>query len=269
MTLEILQRLPLWEWPESATSLLVTTLQSASASVEERTTAAQLSAGIVAMNDDLADILLAIVCNQDEPDALRGTAAISLGPGLEEFDWDEPDDEDASLTTATVDLIQERFKAIINDDSVPLLVRRRVLEAAVRISRDWHSSAVQGAWDDGHPDWRLTAVFCMSYVRGFDSQIIEALTDANTEVVACAMRAAGAYGVKAAWPTVNAILTEDAADETLLLAALEAATGLRSKSQALAILDRFVRHTSADVRNQAKDLTAELGGYVEDDDDAW
>jgi hypothetical protein len=49
-------------------------------------------------------------------------------------------------------------------------VRRRVLEASVRAPQDWHQEAIREAYSSGDESWRLTAVFCMRFVRGFKDQ---------------------------------------------------------------------------------------------------
>jgi hypothetical protein len=45
----------------------------------------------------------------------------------------------------------------------------------VRAPQDWHENAVGSAYASGDDTWKLTAVFCMRFVRGFDGQIVEEL----------------------------------------------------------------------------------------------
>jgi hypothetical protein len=54
------------------------------------------------------------------------------------------------------------------DASVPTDVRRRILEASVRAPQDWHRDAIRAAYASDDDVWRLTAVFCMRSVRGFE-----------------------------------------------------------------------------------------------------
>ena len=59
-------------------------------------------------NDELVDALLAIVRNGGVSKKIRGTAAIALGPVLEEADLDEFEDAgDSSISERTFHRIQE------------------------------------------------------------------------------------------------------------------------------------------------------------------
>lgn len=115
------------------------------------------------------------------------------------------------------------------DREVPKLVRRRVLEASVRAQEPWHARAVRAAYHSSDDEWRLTAVFCMRYTRGFDQEILETLESAEPLLCYEAMRAAGAWGVEAAWPQVRATLMARNVDKSLLLAAIDAVATFRPK----------------------------------------
>ena len=54
------------------------------------------------------------------------------------------------------------------DGDIPKDVRREILEASVRAPQDWHQEAVRMAYSSDDESWRLTAVFCMCYIRGFE-----------------------------------------------------------------------------------------------------
>jgi hypothetical protein len=84
--------------------------------------------------------------------------------------------------------------------------------------------------------WRLTAVFCMRFVRGFDEQILEALDSRNPDIHYEAVCAAGAWEVDAAWPHIAALVTSGETDKPLLLAAIEAVASIRPR-EAAEILD--------------------------------
>ena len=51
-------------------------------------------------------------------------------------------------------------------------VKRPILEASVRAPEKWHKNAVAAAYRSKDEDWKLTAVFCMRFIRGFDKQIV-------------------------------------------------------------------------------------------------
>ena len=101
---------------------------------------------------------------------------------------------------------------------------------ADRVSDHWRANRST----DADRAWRLTVVFAMGYVRGFDAQIVAALEDADAEIRYEAVGAAGNWGVAAAWPYVANLLTSAAADKPLLLAAIEAAAArLRAAGRCL------------------------------------
>jgi len=85
------------------------------------------------IDDKLVDTLLSVLGNSQESEALRATAAISLGPVLEYADTDgfeSADDGPISEETfrRTQASVRERYLAA----KVPKAVHRRVLKAAVR-----------------------------------------------------------------------------------------------------------------------------------------
>jgi hypothetical protein len=114
------------------------------------------------------------------------------------------------------------------DADAPKEVRRRALEASVRGEADWHTAAVRAAYHSGDDEWRLTAVFCMSYVKGFDSEIVEALESGDPELRYEAVHAAGNWAVERAWPHIRALVrVEEDVDKPLLLTAIDAAVCIR------------------------------------------
>ena len=124
-------------------------------------------------------------------------------------------------------------------------------------------SAPQYSSDD--EDWRLTAVFCMRFVRGFDEQILEALDSENPEIHYEAVCAAGTWGVDAAWPHVTSLITSGETDKPLLLAAIEAVGSIRPR-MAAAVLHDLADSDDEDIVEAVLEATAiaELPG--EDDE---
>ena len=95
------------------------------------------------------------------------------------------------------------------DTNVPKEVRRRILEASVRAPQDWHQNAIREAYSSGDESWRLTAVFCMRFVRGFNDQILEALEAENQDIHYQAVCAAGNWEVDAAWSHIASLITTE------------------------------------------------------------
>ena len=85
--------------------------------------------------------------------------------------------------------------------------------------QDWHAGAIRAAYDTGDDDWRLSAVFGMSFVTGFDDEILDALQSDHPEVQLEAVRAAGNFGVVAAWSHVHTLVRSRDKEKPLLLAA--------------------------------------------------
>jgi hypothetical protein len=227
-------------------------LRDRGADVSSRTTAAGLAGNTVVMDEDMAELLLSIVQNAAEPDELRGAAAISLGPALEETEMEGFDDDfsDPLLDIETFDRILQGLRQTHLDPRVSKLVRRRVLEASVRAPQDWHEGAIRAALASGDEDWKLTAAFCMKWIRGFDSQIIEMLGSRNPGIHYEAVCAAGNWELDGAWEHVATLLTAKRIEKRLLLAAIGAAGSIRPE-EARPILEELAGSEDAEIAEAA------------------
>src|SRR6202521_5674419 len=196
MDLKILQDTPPWDWPRDAGKTFQEILIDHQADESDRVIAAELAGDMVVINDELADSLLTIIRSPDEPEQLRSTAAIALGPVLEQTDLDGFDfPDDPPITERTFRNIQDSLQKLYFDDSIPKEVRRRILEASVRAPETWHQDAIRAAYSSGDRDWMLTAVFSMRRVRGFDDRILEALKSADPDIHYEAVVAAGNWAL--------------------------------------------------------------------------
>jgi len=228
MDLKTLLETPPWDWPEDAGDLLLTTLVDKRAKEADRLIAAELVGDSAVMNDELANALLAIVGDGGEPEELRAKAALSLGPALEEADLEGfEDSDDAPITEQTFHNIRDLLYKLYLDEGISKELRRRILEAAVRAPQDWQADAIRAAYSSGDEEWRLTAVFAMGRVRGFDDQILESLNSADHEIHYEAVNAAGVWELDAAWPHVVALVENPSTPKALLLAAIEAVGYIR------------------------------------------
>ncbi len=142
------------------------------------------------------------------------------------------DADDIMISEKTFIKIQETLHKLFMDTDIPTDVRRRILEASVHAPQDWHGEHVGTAFSSGEEAWRLTAVFCMRFIRGFDDQILEALSDKNTDIHYHAVCAAGNWAVDAAWPHIRELVDSDASDKSLLLAAIDAVINIRPQEAA-------------------------------------
>ena len=120
MNLKSLQDTPPWEWPEGSGTMFLGILRDEQADESERLLATELAGDSTVVNDELADALLAIVCNGDEPEDLRAQAVISLGPALEYAYIDEFDDpEYVPISEQTFSRIQKTLRKLYTDAGVP------------------------------------------------------------------------------------------------------------------------------------------------------
>lgn len=269
MDLESLRDTPPWDWPEESGAVLLEVLEDRRATASDRLLATELAGEIVAIDDDLVDALLSILQDTGASEELRGRAAISLGPVLELADQDGFEDDDGidvPISERTFHRIQESLEALYRDARVPKDVRRFILEASVRAPQDWHRDAVSAAYASGDESWKLTAVFGMQYIRGFDAQILEALESSNPQILLEAVRAAGNGGLKRAWKHVAALITTDGTAKPLLLAAIEAATYIRPR-EAPDILGDLADSDDEEISDAALEAMALSEGAQDDDDD--
>ncbi|MEJ2472488.1 MAG: hypothetical protein P8Y74_01195 [Desulfobacterales bacterium] len=280
MGLQALYDTPSWEWPQGAEELILRVLRDNGADKSDRLLAAEMAGDSVVVNDELADVLLSVLADGKAPDDLRSRAAISLGPALEyaDIEWDEDRGgfDDPSAVPVSEQTFREILKTLHNtymDAATPRHVRRRVLEAAVRAPQKWQQNVIREAYSSGDADWKLTAVFCMRYVRGFDKEILDSLTSKNEDVHYEAVCAAGNWEIDAAWPHVAGLLNAAETGKRLLLAAVEAAAIIRPNA-APELLYNLMDSGDEDIVaaiNEALAMTgdgweAEDGDY---EDDQW
>jgi len=268
MDLKILQNTPPWEWPEDASATFLNVLRDTQAAEPDRLLAAEFAGDFVAINDELVAALLTVLRNDVEPETLRAKAAISLGPVLEHADTDGFEDpDDVPITEPTFHAIQQTLHKLYLDAGVPTEVCRRILEASVRAPQDWHADAARTAFDSSDEEWKLTAVFCMQFVRGFDGQILAALNSKNPDIHYEAVCAAGAWAVDASWPHISALVRSKRTDKQLLLAAIEAVAWIRPQEAAELLVD-LMDSADEDIAEAAYEALAMAGGSLGEDDDA-
>ena len=268
MNVKALKDIPPWDWPEGAGKMFLDILRDGQAAEFDRFLAAELAGDFTVINDELVDALLAILRSGGESEELRGKAAISLGPVLEHADTQGFEDaDDVPIGERTFHRIQESLRKLYMDAGVPKDVRRQILETSVRAPQNWHQDAVRAAYGSDDEAWRLTGVFCMRFVRGFDEQILEALASRNPDIHYEAVCAAGDWEVDAAWPHITALVTSGKTDKPLLLAAIGAVASIRPH-EAAEILDGLADSDDEDIVDAVFEATTMAGGLSDEDDKA-
>lgn len=238
MDLKTLEETPPWDWPEGTNKFFLDILRNNQAEETDRLLAAELTGDFTVINDELVDILLLILQNGNESEKLRAKAVISLGPVLEYADTDGFEDpDDVPISEGAFRRIQESFRKLYMDAEVPKEVRRRILEASVRAPQDWHKGAIRAAYSSDDQDWKLTAVFSMRWIRGFNKQILEALGSDNEEIHYQAVFAAGNWEVDAAWSHISGLVSSNETDKPLLFAAIDAVASIRPQEAGVVLIN--------------------------------
>jgi hypothetical protein len=261
---------PPWDWPPEAATKFLEILRNPEAPGSDRLIAARLAGDYTVINDPLSDALLGIVSGADQPDKLRATAAIALGPILDHagtFGF-EDDPEDVPITEDTFNRIRSTLREVYSEQSVPKEVRRRILEASVRSPEDWHREAISHAHSSGDREWMLTAVFAMRYVRGFDRQILEALKSEDREIQREAVHAAGNWELDAAWRDIVALAENESTPKPLLLAAIGAVGSIRPREAEEALFE-LTDSDDEEIAEAAEEAVAMARSPSEDDSDAF
>lgn len=232
MDLRELTDLPSWEWPDGSRRALLDALTNPSAPAGDRVLAAELAGDLLFMSDEIARALIGLLRDPDASEEIRSRAAISLGPPLEAFelDWlgiDEEDEEEGGISRPVAGAIRSALHGIYLDPEVPSLLRRRALESAVRGTDGWQEGAVRAAYHSGDPEWRVTAVYCMKYLEGFEEEIVAAFDSDDPDVELYAVEAAGTWEIDAVWPHLTRLVASEGTEKSLLLAAAHAIACIR------------------------------------------
>ncbi len=259
---------PPWDWPSNAKEILTEVLRTSGSSASDRLLAAELAGDLPVKDEVIAELLLSIVRNAAEPEQLRSRAATSLGPVLEEAEAEGYDDDfgEPPITEQLFNRIQETFHTIYQDQDAPTELRRRVLEASVRGSQDWHEDAIRTAYSSTNDLWKLTAVFGMQWVPGFDDAIMEALNCSNPDIQYEAVIAAGNWELDRAWPHIEALVASQETPKPLLLAAMEAAASIRP-NEARELLTELADSDDRDIAEAASEAMLMDYSDLEDDED--
>jgi hypothetical protein len=272
MDFKTLKETPPWEWPSDAGKTFLRVLRNLRAVEGDRLLAAEMMGDSTVINDELVEALLTVLEDEKESVELRGQAAISLGPALEEahmYGFEDPDD--VPISEEVAEKIQGTLRKLHRDTKANKEVRRRALEAAVRSPQEWHRDAVLSAYNSKDEDWKLTAVFCMGYIRGFEKQIIESLGNRVPDIKREAISAAGNWELSAAWPRIVSLLTSKDTEKSILLAAIDAAPGIRP-DEAMEVLEKLLKSDDEEIVEAAQEAMSMAGAmidyeYEEEDED--
>ena len=223
--LNALKNKPPWKWPKGAEKLFLKILRDQEGDLSDRLTAAELAGDLSVINDKLVEALLVILQNSAEPENLRIRAAISIGPVLEYSCTFGLEANDNTISHEMVEHIEESFHGLYEATDVPKKVRRRILEVSVRAPQGWHKKAIHEAYAGNDLDLKITAVFCMGFISGFENEIIEAMECDNPIIRNEAVRAAGNWQVDTDWLDIDSPLISGEDDNPLFKSTLKFVAG--------------------------------------------
>jgi uncharacterized protein (UPF0147 family) len=271
--LTLLRDTPPWDWPGDAGRTFRKFLNSRKADAADRLIAAELAGDYTVIDNDLANVLLTVLRNREEPEDLRAAAAASFGAVLEgadtEFDEESGEFDDPEMVPISLGQfrsIRDTLQQLYADESIPKLVRRRILEASVRAPEPWHAEAIGKAYASGDHDWVLTAVFCMQYIKGFDKEILDALENPDPEIHYEAVRAAGEKELDAAWAHVSKLAQDESTPKDLRIAAIVAAGQIRPR-EAQEFLFELTDSTDEDIAEAADEALSFIGEEDDEEDE--
>lgn len=220
------------------------------------------------MNDEIAAAFLEIA-KGNRDDRVRADTIIGLGPIIEEAGYDYTDTEADDLgefgppiSRKTFETIQRELRAIFEDESQPKIVRRSALEALVRDPQQWQVDAVRKLVASDDADWRVTSVFAMGYVPGFESDIMRMLETSEGALLYEAVRAAGRGEMSDAAPKLRTIASDERADTDLRAAAIEALPYVDDECDEL--LEELSNHENEEIAEAAEYALEELSILAQD-----
>lgn len=267
LDLDVLARLPMWEWPEEARETILAGLSEP----EDRELAVELAAEIAGHEEQVAAALLDVVEDDEAPPELRAGAAIALGPGLEEYSnelgFDLGIGEPDTWSKALFDAVTATLRRLVDDEAAPTLLRRRALEASVRAPQPWLADAVRAALERPGPEWRMTAIFAARWVPGFEDAIREALGATHPEVLAQALLAAGAREMREAGAVALRLARSPETELELRLAAVAALATVDARG-AEELLLTLSEHEDGELSDVARDALMQrrlVSGELEDE----
>jgi hypothetical protein len=265
MNLKRLADTPPWEWPNNARDTLLSALLDPGTRDADRALAAQLAGDFVVMNDAIANALVNTARNIRWSEDVRGSAAIALGPALANADtmrFDDPDD--VLISEECFHRTRAALQELYRDPEIPNSVRRDVLEASVHAPDEWHPNAVRQAYVQDDSSWRRTAVFCMSFIPGFEDEILESLRSSDEEVERNAVLAAGDQRVDDAWPHIVALVDSEDTPKAILLAAIDAVVNIRPE-EAMEVIGDLADHEDEDIAEAVMDALALVDDFEDED----
>jgi HEAT repeat protein len=202
----------------------------------------------------LIDLLINLL-EEDSSEKVQAVAATALGKFalLAEL---------RKLRSSHKSKISQALLATINDESKPLEVKRRALEAAAPLSLPQMKQAITEAYNSSDPKLKISALFAMgrSCNRSWLPVLLRELTSIDTEMRYEAAGACGELGEKEAVPYLIELVGDH--DPEVQLAAIKA-LGKIGASEAKGCLEQCLDNPNEVIRQAAEQALYELEGGEE------
>jgi len=227
----------------------------------------------VEMNDDLAEAIVDIATGQWSDD-IRAEAIIALGPLIEEcgddydhalgFEW--APEYGPPVSRETFGTVVEQIRAIYDDESAPKLLRRRAFEVLVRDPQPWQRDEIRKHYASNDEEWRLTAIFGMGSMTGFEEDLLVALENSQGLQLFEAVRAVGQMAIKRAASTIRHLASSTNTDRDLRFAAILALPNV--DNDAYEFLEKLSRSKDRELAEVAREALDEvlINASVDDED---
>jgi hypothetical protein len=237
-------------WPEDAREMLLDVLRDEHAPESDLYIAGRLLCEIPRVDDRWVQGLLPVLQNSTQTERARARAAVPLGPVLEAANGEGFDEGHAPVEEWLFYRTQDTLYAVYADTGASVIVRRRALEAFAHAPEPRLERAIRAAYA-ADESWRITALRCMFFHDGFETEILESLDSANLDIRSRAISAAGPAGLEEAWPHIRAVLSDpSSAYKPLLLAAIDS-IGHIHPEEAQGFLEDLVSSGDEDVARAA------------------
>jgi HEAT repeat protein len=202
----------------------------------------------------LIDLLINLL-EEDSSEKVQAVAATALGKFalLAEL---------RKLRSSHKSKISQALLTIINDESKPLEVKRRALEAAAPLSLPQMKQAITEAYNSSNPKLKISALFAMgrSCNRSWLPVLLKELTSIDAEIRYEAAGACGELGEKEAVPYLIELVGDH--DLEVQLAAIKA-LGKIGASEAKGCLEQCLDNSNEAIHKAAEQALYELEGGEE------
>jgi hypothetical protein len=215
------------------------------------------------MDDEIALAFLG-VARGEGTEAIRADSLVGLGPVIDEAGLDYADGIEFDFGPELGPPVsREVFKSIVDDirrlyedEAQPKVIRRRALEVLVRSPEPWLREEIRKHYASDDADWKLTSVFAMGFITGFDEEIAETVKTADESLLFEALNAAGSMGVTSAARRVRE-LAQSSRDMEIRVAAIEALPNV-DPDGAAGILQQLIGSDEEEVARTAEAVLDEL-----------